>query len=809
MIMTRARQRKLKRIETKTRGHMAWRALPLTSALLACMHPAHAADTAETPVLEEITVTAQKRAENLQDVALSIQAFGTARLEELHIDNFDDYAQFLPSVSFQKVGSPSFEHTYMRGVSSGGDGNHSGSQPSVGMYLDEQPITTIDGNLNIHIYDIERVEALAGPQGTLYGASSQAGTIRIISNKPDPSGFKAGYDIDLNKVAHGGSGKGYDFEAFVNLPLSDIAAVRLVGWDQHDAGYINNVHGQVTFPTSGIAFDNGALVKNDYNTVETKGGRAALKIQLNDNWSILPTIMGQVQQTDGDFAYQPSLGDLEVQHFFPDFVHDSWVQSALTVEGKIADFDLVYAGAYLTRNTHEQSDYTDYSLFYDTAYGKYFVDSAGKLINPAQTILGTDHYTKYSHELRVSSPKENRWRFVGGLFLERQVHEILQDYLVDNGDPLGSVPPNNVSIPGWPGTLWLTDQERVDRDRAIFGEFTFDFTDHLSGSAGLRHFTYNNSLQGFYGFNDTYSSHEGIATCFTPFVPFHGAPCSDLDRGTSGSGNSPKLNLTYKFDHDRMIYATYSKGFRPGGVNRNGGGTIAPYQPDYLKNYEIGWKTTWFDNRLRFNGAIFREDWSNFQFSYLGQNSLTIITNAGQARINGLESDLEFAVTQNFTMTGGFSWLDAKLTQTFCGDPTICSAPGFDPSTYEQYAPSGTRLPVTPKFKGNVTGRYTFPVGSYKGNVQASAVYVGERTTDLRPLAANALGDEPGYTVLDISAGVEMNNTHFQIYVNNAADRRAVLDRYAECDVLLCGAINKYDVPNQPRTVGVKFGQKF
>jgi iron complex outermembrane recepter protein len=516
-----------------------------------------------------------------------------------------------------------------------------------------------------------------------------------------------------------------------------------------------------------------------------------------------------VQQTDGDFAYNPAVGDLEVQHYFPQYVRDSWVQSALTVEGKIGNFDLVYAGAYLLRNTHEQSDYTDYSLYYDSAYGKYFVDNAGKLINPAQTIIGTDHYSKYSHELRISSPKENRLRFVGGLFLERQVHEILQDYLVDNGDPLGSVAPNNVSVPGWPGTLWLTDQERVDRDKAIFGELTFDLTDHLSASAGLRHFTYDNSLQGFYGFNSTFSSNEGIATCFTPFVPFHGAPCSDLDRGTSGSGNSPKFNLTYKFDPDRLIYATYSKGFRPGGVNRNGGGTIPPYQPDYLKNYEIGWKTSWFDNRLRFNGAVFREDWSNFQFSYLGPNSLTIITNAGQARIDGLETDLEFAATQNLTLTSGFSWLNARLTQTFCGDPSICGAPGFDPSTYEQYAPAGTRLPVTPRFKGNITARYTFPVGTYKGDIQGSAVYVGERTSDLRPLAANALGDEPSYAVFDFSAGIQMNSFHYSVYINNAFDKRAVLDRYAECDVLLCGAIAQYVVPNQPRTIGVKFGQKF
>jgi outer membrane receptor protein involved in Fe transport len=258
-----------------------------------------------------------------------------------------------------------------------------------------------------------------------------------------------------------------------------------------------------------------------------------------------------------------------------------------------------------------------------------------------------------------------------------------------------------------------------------------------------------------------------------------------------------------------MIYATFSKGFRPGGVNRNGGGTIPPYQPDFLKNYEIGWKTTWFDNRLRFNGAFFREDWSNFQFSYLGPNSLTIITNAGQARIDGLETELEFAATQNLTITGGFSLLDPKLTQTFCGDPTICNAPGFDPTTYEQYATSGTRLPVTPKFKGNVTGRYTFPIASYKGNVQASAVYVGERTSDLRTLAANALGDEPSYTVVDVSAGMEVKSFHYEVYLNNAFDKRAVLNKYAECDVLLCGAIAQYIVPNQPRTVGVKFGQKF
>ncbi len=817
--MTRSRARKLKRTQSliypapARRGALLRAGVPVVSALLACMHATYAADTADaanTATLQEVVVTAEKRVENLQDVPVSIQAIGNEQLEQLHVTNFDDYVKYLPSVSFQSAG-PAFEHTYMRGVASGGDGNHSGSLPSVGMYLDEQPVTTIDGNLNIHIYDIARVESLSGPQGTLYGASSEAGTIRIITNKPDPKAFAASYDLGVNSVDHGGIG--YSVEGFVNLPLSDFAAVRLVGWDEKAAGYIDNVYRQFNFPGPNgttIPFNNASMVKDHYNDVETKGGRAALKVELNDQWTISPTVMGQVQSTNGNFAYNPAIGDLQVTHFFPDTVHDSWVQSALTVEGKISNFDLVYTGAYLTRNTHEQSDYTDYSYAYDVAYGfggygAYFLDNAGNVINPAQNILGRDHYTKTSHELRITSPVDNPFRFTAGLFLERQVHEILQDYIIDNGDPLGSVAPNNISVPLWPGSIWLTDQERVDRDSAAFGEFSYDFAPRLTGTAGARYYTFDNTLQGFYGFNSTFSSHEGIATCSVPFAPFHGAPCQDLNGRSTGSGTTPKVNLTYKFDRNRMIYVTYSKGFRPGGVNRNGGGSLPPYKPDYLNNYEFGWKTTWDQDRLRWNGAIFLEKWQDFQFAYLGPNALTIIANAGQAQIKGLETDLEFRATERLTLSGGLSWLDAKLTQTYCADVTMCGNPG-----YEQYAPSGTQLPVTPKYKGNFTARYTFPVGAgYQASLQGSAVYVGPRWADLRIVARNALGQEPAYAVGDFSFGLQKNSWHGEVYVNNAFDKRAVLDRYAECDATTCGTVAIYNVPNTPRTVGVKFGQKF
>mgnify|MGYP001769352547 FL=1 len=179
-------------------------ALLTTTAMISAPAFAQQAD-AETDA-NEIVVTAQKRSESLQNVPISIQAIGTQKLDDLNISNFSNYAQQLPSVTFQGSGTPGVNVIYMRGVASGGDGNHSGSLPSVGVYLDEQPVTTIGGNLDVHIYDIARIESLSGPQGTLYGASSQARTIRIITNKPDPSKAEGRFDAEVNTVAGGKMG---------------------------------------------------------------------------------------------------------------------------------------------------------------------------------------------------------------------------------------------------------------------------------------------------------------------------------------------------------------------------------------------------------------------------------------------------------------------------------------------------------------------------------------------------------------------------------------------------------------------------
>ena len=528
-------------------------------------------------MLEEVVVTAQKQQENLQAVPMSIQAFGTTKLEELRIQNMEQYVRFMPSVSIQSLG-PGFTRVFMRGVASGDNGNHSGPMPSVGMYLDEQPVTTIQGPLDIHLYDIERVEMLAGPQGTLYGASSQAGTIRTITNKPDATAFSGSYDVQGSFVESGD--QGYLVQGFVNIPLTDSAAIRLVGWYDHTPGYIDNVEGSMTFPTSGITMTNSNRVEKNYNDVDTYGGRAALKIDLNDSWSITPMVMGQVQKANGIFAYDPGVGDLEVSHFFPEKSDDTWVQAALTVEGKIGNFDLVYAGAYLDRNVDSRSDYSDYSYWYDvlSGYGSYIVDNDGQLINPAQYIKAQDGYKMWSNELRLSSPRDQRFRFVAGLFAQTAEHQIEQRYMI-NGFA------DAISVTGWPDTLWLTQQTRKDQSYAAFGEMYYDITDNLTGTLGLRLFNTKNSLKGFFGFNYPDFSGTGEPQCFND-KNYNGAPCVNLNKDTDESGNTPKVNLAYKFDEDRMVYATYSEGFRPGGVNRRG--TFPPYEADYLTNYEAG-----------------------------------------------------------------------------------------------------------------------------------------------------------------------------------------------------------------------------
>ncbi len=828
----------------------------------------------------EIIITATKREENLQDVPISVQAIGTRRLDQLNISNFEDYTKQLPSVSFQTA-APGFTTVYMRGVASGGDGNHTGSLPSVGFYLDEQPVTTIGGTLDVHVYDIARIESLAGPQGTLYGASSQAGTIRIITNKPELGVTTGRVDGELNSVAHGGIGG--SLEGMINLPIADNIAFRAIAFYQRDAGYIDNVFGERTYcgdPVFGpdpddpgeeiivgcirnsISGDNAALVKKNFNTNKIYGGRAALKIDLDDNWTVTPQIMHQNSKTKGVFYMDADLDDLETQRFREEPGKDRFTQYALTVEGKVGNFDITYAGAYMRRPNSAISDYTEYADAYDAYYESYggianyfyFQDDAGNTIDPRQYIVGGNNFKKLSQELRIASPAENRFRVIAGLFYQRQSNDILQDYRVDN---LAA----DLSVNGLPGTLWLTKQKRIDRDYAVFGEASFDITPQITLTGGGRRYKFNNTVFGFAGFgrnpdffqgaednpppNAAGSSRTGVAQCLTVsgdslrdsqlngtdttlilegVLP--GTPCINVADFVDGevkpkqskdTGWTYRFNGTWKPRDGLMFYATRSTGYRPGGINRQPG--LAPYDADFLVNNEIGWKTTF--GPVRWNGAVYHQLWKEFQFSFLGENSLTVVQNGRDARINGIETDVNYTAG-GLTLNAAAAYTDAKLKENICdvaSDPTpncdLVLVPD-DPLTPEDetetdfiVAPKGTRLPVTPKFKFSATARYTWDMGSGRAHGQIGLVHQGKARAALGTAEQAVTGNLPGSTLVDLFAGYNWSNYSLELFATNVFDKRNQLSRF-----FVCGAnceTNEFlhIVPGRPRTIGLRGGVKF
>ncbi len=802
----------------------------------------------------DIIITATKREENLQNVPVAVTVLGTRKLDQLNISNFEEYTKQLPSVSFQTA-QPGFTTVYMRGVATGGDGNHSGSLPSVGTYLDEQPVTTIGGTLDVHIYDIARIESLAGPQGTLYGASSEAGTIRIITNKPEIGVTAGRVDGELNTVDHGGIGG--KIEGMINLPIGDHMAFRAVGFYERDAGFIDNIFGERTYlapdPADDVHVDNSCCVEKNYNPIKTYGGRAALKVDLNEDWTILPTFLYQKAVADGSFFMDEDQADLKTVRFRPEIARDKFWQAALTIQGKLANFDITYAGAFMDRKRFADTDYTDYTDAYNQYYIDYYnnyvetygyapsfcaspgilgcnnyTDNNGNIIDPRQHITGTDHFTKMSHEVRIASPSDKPIRGLVGAFYQVQTNHIFQDYLVDN---LAT----DLSVADYPGTLWLTNQKREDKDWALFGEANWDVTPQITLTAGGRLYRFDNTLFGFagFGFPNPLGSTTGEGRCLTvngeerrndPDSPLatgnlsYNIPCFNVanvdstgkavPRRSKGHGTLYRFNAQWKPQQNLMFYATWSKGFRPGGINRQP--LAPPYAPDFLINYELGWKTTLFGSRLRWNGAIYHQVWKDIQFSFLGLNSLTVIQNGRNARINGIESDINYAAG-GLSLTVAAAYTDAKTKGNICNaaivvDPSPdCS--GLDSRGDPDFivTPSGSRLPVTPKFKGSTTARYTWPMWAGKAHVQGVVAYQGSARSDIDPAQNALIGKIKASTVVDLFAGYDWGKYSVELFGTNIFDERNELSRFVVCSI--CTQVKI--VPGRPRTFGIRMGAKF
>jgi iron complex outermembrane receptor protein len=360
--------------------------------------------------------------------------------------------------------------------------------------------------------------------------------------------------------------------------------------------------------------------------------------------------------------------------------------------------------------------------------------------------------------------------------------------------------------------------DRTDRDYAVFGETSFDVADKLKLTGGIREFWVNNALYGFFGFNHNgYSSSAGEALCLAegnPIVTTPGVytggnrPCVNTDKKVVEHGETHKINLQYQIDPDVMVYGTWSTGFRPGGNNRLP--LAGSYAADTLANFEAGWKTAWLDHRIRFNGAIFYERWRNAQTSVQGQYGITSIVNAGSAKVEGVESELEWAVDEHLTLSSAATGLlRMETTSLFC-EPTNQGVPQTTCTADKVDAYPGTQLPGTPKLKVNGTARYSFDAGGYKSYVQGSVQHQSSTTYSLEATRTVA-GDTPSFTTFDLSAGTGLDNWHVEAFIENLFDKRGQIGKNSECSdsVYHYCLLNAHIYPTKPMEFGVKFGQKF
>lgn len=741
------------------------------------------APIAQAIEMEEIIVTAQKREANLQDVPMSVQVFDGQRLNDLNITNFNDYIAHLTNVTYETT-QPGVSSVYMRGIYDG-SGNASNAGNSLSIYFDEQPVTSIGRNLDVYIYDIARIETLAGPQGTLFGANSQSGVLRIIPNAPNADEFEAAIDVGFNTVKDGDMG--YVVKGFVNQPLGDRAAIRLVAWYEEAGGYIDNVAATNNFAFSSsvagmpIGRSNAALVEDDFNTSETTGLRAALRIDLNDSWTVTPSVMYQKQENEGVWDHDPiDVGDLKVARFFEDSNEDKWSQLAIKLEGSIGQVDLVYSGSILDREVEWSNDYSEYSDYYLTAgfveayyscYASYF----GTCDDPSMNFLSNNDYKRQTHELRVSSAQDQRVRWIAGIFYENDKHDFDNEWHIPAMTSQAAVE--------LPDIYFTTDQTREEEEVAIFGELYVDLTDQLTATVGARWFDHESTMDGFVG---------------TIFWPSRFGPRDTNNVATKFSETNTifKVSFSYEIDDQNMVYVTWSEGYRPGGANRLAipGAIGDSYKSDVLTNYEVGYKGILADGRLRLNAAFYYEDWEDFQFSQFDNtvSLLGLVQNAGNAEVTGLEIDTVALISENWTISASASFIDGETTDDFFNARQ--PAPGAIPD-----APSGTELPFAADLKYAISTRYTFTIGNLNAFAQAVYTFTDDSFNVLEPADRKK---QDSYGVGNISAGIDQERWAVTLYVNNVGDERAEISQ------------NFYTwdnrvTTNRPRSYGVNFRMRF
>jgi iron complex outermembrane recepter protein len=699
-------------------------------------------DEATTPTggLTEVVVTAQRRSENIQDVPIAIQAFTGDTLQKLNVANFDDFVKYLPNVSASSSG-PGQTNVYMRGLSVGNQGIQSGGSingfPNVAVYLDDQSGQLPGRNLDVYAADLERVEVLEGPQGTLFGAGAQAGVIRYITNKPKlnvtEANFTAGYGVTA------GGDPNTDLTAVLNLPLiPDTLAVRAVIYNDRRGGYINNVPATFTRKASDLSthfanypagcgsdtlpcqvppgspvINNDAIAGRAINPVTYQGARVSALWDINDEWSALITQSYQTLDAEGVFYQMPKSSDGDplppqsVTLFNDSYSKDKFENTAWTVNGRFAQLKAVYTGAFLVRNISAVQDYTNYARgLYADYYQCHGAEPANGLaaacFSPSTVWNETEHSTHQSHELRLSTPDDWRLRGIVGAFWEKVEIEDRLNWLYKTlpacSDTVTAGCFTNVApAPGSTVTdpsirndndAFFNDVTRGYTQRAFFTSIDFDIIPKvLTVTGGTRYYHFDNTEKG--AVTGSFGCYEaGPGPCLASATNIDGENLKTTYKGFKSRGN-----VTWHILPDALVYYTWSQGFRPGAFNRSSGCYIPDsnntpqycsplaFTSDNLTNNELGWKTEFLDHRLQWNGAIYQENWDNVQIAFFDPGVLGNVgfgANGPNYRIRGLETSLIAALLPGLTAQGSASWNHSEQTNSpylIANNPALLTNP--------------------------------------------------------------------------------------------------------------------------------------
>ena len=716
--------------------------------------------------LEEVVVTARKRTESTQDVPMHILSLTGDQMKKQGLVTLEDFSRFVPSLSVSST-SPGQNTITFRGVSDGGGFL---VDPTAAIYLDEQPMTVTSQAPDIYPADIARIEALAGPQSTLYGASSQSGTVRYITNKPDASAFSAVVGAEVNTTKDGE--EGYDFDATVNIPIiEDKLAIRLTGFSATEGGYIDNVLGTTVVDgpnQNGSGFGgkktNASAVDDDINSVDWLGARAQVRWLMNDDWAATVGINYQKIEADGWNDYDETVGDLETIKFNKETREDEWYQISLVIEGDLGFAQLVSATSYYDREIYYETDTQAYSAYFHYTLGIYAGYQAYNFgLDPIGAQSNDQSNEAFSQEFRLSGATEKMQWTAGVFYQETEERWDFISYL-DNYrnspafDYWSYYYPGIAPTDGW----WLSIQESTRTDMAVFGEVDYNLTEKLSLILGGRWFDVD------------------IDRDYQVYRPQTRLE-QDLKAGGDDDGFVPKAGLQYNFTDDVMVYGLYSEGYRVGGVNRGRGDPTLPfeYESDTLENMEIGIKSVWWDGRFQFNATAYNMEWKDVQLEAtdpsfnVGEPFQVVVANLGDAEVQGIDMDLKAVITKNFQIGFNMTYIDkaeVEAPSSYPDDrfPGGEATLGLEPTS---------DLPLFADQSWSGYAEYGWEMGMFGGSdiyIRLQHSYTGESYNQLFDASSSPRVLQEDYSQTDISMGLSTDSWMARIYVNNLDDERGV-----------------------------------